>query len=472
MYNLAIIGAGPAGYTCAIRAAQLGKSVALIERDVVGGICINWGCTPSKAMITSAKYARHARLSHEFGVILDGISVDFRKVSERRDQVIRESREEVRKLLDRWGVTLIAGEAQVLDPHTIQIGNKGIKAENIVYATGSEPILPPFADPSDPSIISSNRLVTIRELPKELTIIGGGIIAFEIATIFCHLGTKVRIVELSCDCLTCLDTDIGGVILREMEKIGVQIMTNHKVVSLKTGILTLENQLTKETLVLDSPMNLIAIGRKPVIFEEELKRLGIEHTYRGIGVNEYMQTNIPNIYAVGDSTGISILAHVAIQQAIIAAEHMDWKSSSFAKATADGLNSQKEDIPEPRKMKYDVIPAVIYTIPEGATVGLVPHNPPDNIRTVRYPFTANLRSHIEDTTEGFVKLWIDKNTNKLVGAQVVHEYAGEIIQAYANMIELKLDLSTTANIIHAHPTFNEIVRNSLEHALDRAVEYY
>ncbi len=451
MYNAAIIGAGPAGYSAAIRLAQLGKSVVLIERDLVGGICINWGCTPSKAMISSAKAARHARLAGTYGVGTGPITIDFSQVVKRRDEVITHAREEVKELLIHWGVELVQGEAEVLDPKTIRVGKKGYQAENIIYATGSTPIVPPFVTPGDPSVISSNELVTIKELPASLTIIGGGIIAFEVATIFCQLGTKVRIVELSCDCLTCLDTDVGAVITKEMEKIGVEIMTSHKVISLDHGKLILENQLTKEQTTLDSPLNLVAIGRRPVINEAELNRLGIAHTPRGITVDDYMQTNIPNVYALGDSTGKSILAHVAIQQALIAAEHIDGGE---------------------RKMRYDVIPAVIYTIPEGATVGYTPHNEPAGIRDVRYPFSANLRSSIDGNTEGFAKLWIDEKANKLVGAQVVHEYAGEIIQAYANMIELGLDLNVVANTIHAHPTFNEIVRNSLEYALGRAVEYH
>lgn len=451
MYNAAIIGAGPAGYSAAIRLAQLGKSVALIERDLVGGICINWGCTPSKAMISSAKAARHVRMAGTYGVDTGGIGIDFARVVRRRDAVIEHARNGVKALLEHWGVELIAGEAEVLDPKTVRVGKKGYQAENIVYATGSTPIIPPFVQPGDPSVISSNALVTIKELPQSLTIIGGGIIAFEVATIFAHLGTKVRVVELSCDCLTCLDTDVGAVIIKELERNGVALLTSHKVLSLDHGTLVLENEMTKERMTLDSPLNLVAVGRRPVINEPELTRLGIAYTPRGITVDDSMRTSIPNVYALGDSTGKSILAHVAIQQALVAADNMTGGE---------------------RKMRYDVIPAVIYTIPEGATVGFTPHSEPPGIRNVRYPFTANLRSVIDGNVDGFAKLWIDEKANKLVGAQVVHEYAGEIIQAYANMIELGLDLNVVANTIHAHPTFNEIVRNSLEYALGRAVEYH
>lgn len=451
MYNAAIIGAGPAGYSAAIRLAQLGKSVVLIERDLVGGICINWGCTPSKAMIASAKAARHVRKAVAYGIETGDVRVDFARVVRRRDAVVEHARNEVKRLLEHWGVEVVQGEAEVLDPTTVRIGKKGYQAENIIYATGSTPIIPPFVTAGDPSVIGSNELVTISDLPATLTIIGGGIIAFEVATIFAHFGTKVRIVELSCDCLTCLDTDVGGVIMKELECMGVELLTSHKVISLSQGTLVLENEMTKEQMTLNSPLNLVAVGRRPVINDPELTRLGINFTPRGITVDDHMRTNIANIYALGDSTGKSILAHVAIQQALIAADNI-----------AGGR----------RIMRYDVIPAVIYTIPEGATVGFTPHNEPPGIRNVRYPFTANLRAAIDGNINGFAKLWIDEKENKLVGAQVVHEYAGEIIQAYANMIELGLDLSVIADTIHAHPTYNEIVRNSLEYALGRAVEYH
>jgi len=197
-------------------------------------------------------------------------------------------------------------------------------------------------------------------------------------------------------------------------------------------------------------MNLIAIGRKAVINNPMLDAVGITYSPKGVGVNERLQTNVPSIYAVGDATGLSILAHVAIQQGIIAAENI--------------MTPEKA-----RTMNYDVIPAVVYTLPEVATVGNIPQDL-NGIKVVKFPFSANLRANIEEHNAGFVKLWI-KGNNTLIATQIVGDYAGEIIQSYANIIALKANIEDIANTIHAHPTYNEIVRNSFEYALGRAIEY-
>jgi len=448
MYKAIIIGAGPGGYSCAIRIAQLGGTVLLIERDLVGGICINWGCTPSKAMISSAKAVRSARKLGEYGITADNISVDFPKVAQRRDEIIARSRTEIKNLLNQHRVELVEGNAELVDNNTVRVGEKNYQAENIVLATGSEPLIPAFLQKVDSSIVNSNKIITINDLPESMTIVGGGIIGLELATLYSYLGTKVRVVELLPRCIAIVDEEISAAITNDLIKNGVEILTEHKVLDITEGKLTVEKVATAEKIVLDSPLNLIAIGRKAVINEFELTKLNIAHTAKGIIVDEYLRTNIPNIYSVGDSTGLSILAHVAIQQGIIAAENIN--------------NSL-------RKMNYSVIPAVIYTLPEVSIVGTLPKDLTD-IKVYKYPFSANLRANIEGRNQGFVKLWVSKE-NKLLAAQLVGEEVSEIVQSYANVIALDLKLDEVANIIHAHPTYNEIVRNSFEYVLGRAIEY-
>ncbi len=451
MYKAIIIGAGPSGYTAAIRISQLGGKALLIERDLVGGICVNWGCTPSKAMITSAKYVKAVQSAAHYGVHPGDVKIDFPRIAERRDEVINRSRLEIRDLLDHWNVDVVEGSAQVVDPTHVKVGDTVYEGEHIIYASGSQPLVPNLFDEQDPSICNSNKLITIKELPEQLTIIGGGIIGLEFATMFCHFGCKVTIVEFLDRCLFSMDPEISLAITDELTKIGVKIYTGHKVLKVEQGKLTIENQQTKVIETLDSPFNLIAIGRKAVINKEEMEKMGIQATDKGIGVNEYLQTSVPNIYAVGDATGQSILAHVAIQQGIIAAEHIMQHGN--------------------RAMNYDVIPAVVYTLPEVATVGKVPTDT-HGVKIVKFPFSHNLRATIEEHSAGFVKLWIDQSTQQLVAAQIIGDMAGEIIQAYANIIQLKTPIDQVANTIHAHPTYNEIVRNSLEHALGRAIEYF
>lgn len=451
MYTAIIIGAGPSGYTAAIRISQLGGKALLIERDLVGGICVNWGCTPSKAMITSAKYVKAVESAGHYGVHAGEVKVDFGRIAERRDEVITRSRLEIRDLLDHWKVDVVEGSAEVIDHKHVKVGDTIYEGEHIIYASGSQPLVPNMFDESDESICNSNKLITIKELPEQLTIIGGGIIGLEFATMFCHFGCKVTIVEFLDRCLYNMDPEISLAITDELTKIGVKIYTGHKVLKVEHGKLTIENQATKEIETLDSPFNLVAIGRKAVINKGEMEQLGIAATDKGIGVNESMQTSVPNIYAVGDATGQSILAHVAIQQGIIAAEHIMKHGS--------------------RTMNYDVIPAVVYTLPEVATVGKVPTDI-HGVKIVKFPFAHNLRATIEEHHGGFVKLWVDEATQQLIAAQVIGDMAGEIIQAYANIIQQQTSIEEVANTIHAHPTYNEIVRNSLEHALGRAIEYF
>lgn len=480
-YKAVVVGSGPAGYTSAIRIAQLGGKVAIVERDLVGGICTNWGCTPSKAMITSAKYAKYSKESAYYGVKLNNIEVDFKRVAERRDEIMAKTREEIRHLLDHWKVDIIQGSGSIVDNNHVKASpyenpnidltnakgespyTKGyeivkeeiiLETENIIIATGSEPLVPTFLQKDDSSIINSNKLIWIKDLPKELTIVGGGIIGLEFSALFSHFGTKVRIIEFMDRCLATMDPDISAEITKELERNGVEIMAGHKVLDITNGKVKVEVMATGEIKEFDSPTNLIAIGRKAVINNEELERIGLTYNPKGINVNEHMQTNVPNIYAIGDATGLSILAHVAIQQGIITAENI---------MASDDLKK--------RKMNYDIIPAVVYTLPEVATVGNIPQDLTD-IKIVKFPFAANLRANIEEHNVGFVKLWINEKTNRLRAVQMIGDYAGEIIQTYANIIALDGDIEKIANTIHAHPTYNEIVRNSLEYALGRAIEFY
>jgi dihydrolipoamide dehydrogenase len=474
-YDAVIIGSGPAGYTAAIRVAQLGGKAAIIERDLVGGICTNWGCTPSKAMITSAKYAKLLKESSHYGLNHEGFTVDFARVAARRNEIMAKTREEIRHLLDHWKVDIYQGSGSIVDSHHVKVTpyenpnyqlakdanldiyskqydvikeETTLETQNIVIATGSEPLVPGFLNKPDPTIINSNKLIWINELPKELTIVGGGIIGLEFSALFSHFGTKVRIVELLDRCVSMMDPEISAEIEKQLREIGVEILTGHKVLDISNGKLKVEVAATGEVKEIDSPMNLIAIGRRAVFNSPEMEALGVDFTPKGVGVDTYMRTSVKNIYAVGDSTGQSILAHVAIQQGIIAAENIMGAS---------------------REMNYDVIPAVVYTLPEVATVGTIPQDL-GHVNVVKMSFKNNLRASIEEHTTGFVKLWIDARDNTLIAAQLIGDNAGEIIQGYANVIKLKVNIEEIANTIHAHPTYNEIVRNSFELALGRAIE--
>ncbi|MCD4672368.1 MAG: dihydrolipoyl dehydrogenase [Anaerolineaceae bacterium] len=467
-YTAVVIGGGPSGHSCAMRISQLGGRVALVERDFIGGICTNWGCTPSKAMIESAKIARDVKDSHKYGIDVSDFQINFARVAARRNQVVLQTRQSVTDLLNHHKVDLYQGEAQITAPGKVRVlkgkldadgeemhydgGEDLIEAEHIIIATGSKPLIPGFVDKNDPSIVSSNRLITIDERPEKLTIVGGGVIGLEFATIFSNLGSQVTVVEFLDRVLAGMDEDISAEITAQMEANGVRILTSHKVLSVKGGILTAENQKTGEEVKIECSMTLIAIGRMAVVHEETYTTLGIEHTLRGVNVNDYQQTNVPGIWAVGDATGKSILAHVGIQQGIVAAENIMQKSSEAL-----------------REMDYEVIPAVIYSLPEIVGVGTVPQGL-DGVQVVKVPFAANLRASIEDFTDGFLKLWI--RNDRVIAAQAIGHGVSEIMQELANMIALKTDIHDVAEIIHAHPTYAEIIRSALEYSLGKAVDFY
>lgn len=448
MYKAIIIWSGPAGYTAAIKLAQWWMKVAIIENDLVGGICTNRWCTPSKAMIASAKHAHYVHEAYQYGINVWSVDINFSAIAERRDQVMADTREHIGWLLKHWNVDLIQGKGEIISKNQVKVWDQILDAENIIIATGSKPLIPGFLNKDDPSIINSNALISIKELPKELTIVWWWIIWLEFSTIFAHFGCKVRIIEFLDRVLANMDPEISAAITEKLQWYGIEILTGHKVLDISNGVIKAEVIASGEVKEIQSPMNLIAIGRQAVINASEYDAVWISHHPKWIHVNEYLQTSIPNIYAVGDSTGLSILAHVAIQQWLICAEHILWWS---------------------RGMNYDVIPAVVYTLPEVATVGTIPTDL-SNIQVINFPFSANLRANIEWHNEGFVKLWIRDNI--LIACQMIGDYAGEIIQSYANLIQLWTPIDLIANTIHAHPTYNEIVRNSLEYALGRSIEYY
>ena len=466
-YDAIIVGGGPSGHSCAVRIAEMGGRVALVERDYIGGICTNWGCTPSKAMIESAKVAREVEHSGHYGVQVKGYEIDFPLVAKRRNAVVKNTREFITDLLNHHNVDIFQGEANILSPDTVKVrfgklnndtyemeysgGEKTLQTRNVVLATGSKPLIPGFIDETDPTIVSSHRLITIEELPETLTIVGGGVIGIEFATIFSNLGSQVTVVELLPRVLAMMDPDISTEITRLMEDNGVKILTNHKVTELKDGVLKAINMGDNSVVEIRSEMNLIAIGRTAVMQEDLYDRLGLAYSRKGIDVDDTLQTSVPGVWAIGDATGKSILAHCGIQQGVICAENIMRGTEA------------------PRLMDYSVIPAIVYSLPEIISIGEVPQDLSD-VKVVKVPFAVNLRANIEEHNEGFIKMWIHEN--KLIAAQAIGFMVSEILQELANMIALKTDIDEVTKIVHAHPTYNEIIRSALEYAEGKAVDFY
>jgi dihydrolipoamide dehydrogenase len=418
-------------------------------------------------MIESAKVAREVEDSARYGVNVDHFQIDFSRVAERRNEVVLNTRESITELLKYHNVDIYQGEADVLSPTEVKVrfgklndetyemnysgAEETLETANVVLATGSKPLIPGFIDENDPTIVSSHALITIEDLPETLTIVGGGVIGMEFATIFSNLGSQVTVVELLPRVLALMDEDISTEITRIMEDRGVRILTNHKVTELANGVLKATNQETGEDVEIRSQMNLIAIGRTAVLKEDLYDKLGLSYSRKGIDVDDTLATSVPGVWAIGDATGKSILAHCGIQQGIICGENIMRKSGS------------------PRLMDYSVVPAIVYSLPEIFSIGAVPEDQND-VQVVKVPFSANLRANIEEHTDGFIKLWL--RNNKLVAAQAIGFLVSEIGQELANMIALGTDVTEVSKIIHAHPTYAEIIRSALDYSEGKAVDFF
>jgi dihydrolipoamide dehydrogenase len=466
-YTAVVIGAGPAGHTCAARLAQFGAKVAVVERDYVGGICTNWGCTPSKSMIEAAKIARTVKESAKYGIHVAEFKIDFKEVAARRDEVIRQARADVTELLQHSGVDIYLGEASVAGPGVVRVragkldldgyqmhytGSETlIETEHIILATGSQPIIPDFIGPDNPFVVSSNRLISIGELPDRLAIVGGGVIGLEFATIFSNLGSRVTVIEYLDRVLAGMDPDISAELTRLMVENGVRILVGREVTAVdgaaggKQGVVRARDRHTGKEAEIEADAVLIAICRKPVIVQDMLVRLGAAYDSEGICVDDYLATSAPGVWAIGDATGKSILAHVGIQQGMVCAE-----------------NIMKKEGEALRQMDYRVIPAVVYSIPEVVSVGQVPLDL-DGVGVYKAPFSANLRATIEGYPDGFLKIWVQDR--RVVAAQVIGHGVSEMMQELANMIALNTPVESITGIIHAHPTYSEIVRAVLEETI-------
>ncbi|MBN2422705.1 dihydrolipoyl dehydrogenase [Candidatus Woesearchaeota archaeon] len=443
-YDAVIIGSGPAGYTCAIRISQLHGKACVVEKDLAGGICTNWGCIPTKAMLSVSKVFEMIKKSSRFGINADNPNVDFSKVCSHRDRVVMASRKGIESLLKANNVDLISGNAELVSETEVRVNEQVIKAKNIVIATGSSPLIPGFIRLSE-TVLSSKGLLQIKEIPAKLIVVGGGVIGMEFATLFSSLGTEVTVVEMLDKCLSICDNEIS----EELEKIyrrkGINLLTKHKVLSVEGNNVKVQNLENNAQLDLNADKILVAIGRRANLNIEELDKFGIAYDKKGIAVDGALKTNKPTIYAIGDITGKSILAHVGIHQGIIAAENIM------------GHNAE---------MEYTV-PACIYTNPEVAEAGLK-ENEAESPLVGKFPFIANGRARGEAHTEGFVKVVIKDDL--IVGCQMLGHNVTEFISEAAVAIKNKIPAKEIMNTIHPHPTYAEALKEAIADAYNEAID--
>lgn len=439
-FDVVVIGAGPGGYVAAIKASQMGKKVALVEKGDLGGTCLNVGCIPTKTLISNAQALHMVKHAKDFGINVGEVSIDFAKMKERKDGVITKIRKSLEGLIQSNAIEILRGAASFLSPHELKIkgeNNLIVQGEKIIVASGSEPI-DVAAFPCDhEKIFNSTSILGLSVLPKTLAVIGGGYIGCEFASLYAELGVKVIVLEALPALVAAQGKGISDALTAAFKKKGIDVQTGVMV----EGIDRVSNGVSirlKDKAAVSADAVLVAIGRRVVSKDLGLEMAGVMTTDRGaIIVNEKMETNVPGIYAIGDVTALVMLAHVASHQGIIAATNASGGSAT---------------------MHYDAVPAVIFTHPEIAMVGLTLEQAAEkgySASVGKFPFIALGKAAAAQETEGFAQVIIDQKTGQILGAQVVGHDAASLIAEMALAIANELTIDCLTETIHAHPTLPE-----------------
>jgi dihydrolipoamide dehydrogenase len=426
MYDAIVIGGGPGGYSCAIRAAQLGGNICLIEKNGLGGTCTQRGCIPTKYLHSIGDIIRRATSAKKNGVNVQ-IELDYKLLKSKMDATVSRLASGIKLLLKSNGVNLLEGEAHMISENKVELNNgTTVEAKNIVIATGSYPVCLQGYEFGG-NILSTSSILELEDLPASITIIGGGYSGCEFASIMNALGCNVSLIEAEDHLMPFQIQEIGNTVEKYMRLDGINVMTRsrvEKIIDVDDNIISLVNG--KEVV---ADKILVCIGRKPNTSPNELNNIGIKFYGKGgVIVNEKMRTNIPNIYAIGDVTGMYELAHVASKQGEVAAEN---------------IIAVKEDT----KMDYQSLPVCVFTYPEVAFVGDL------NGRSGEFPLTASAKANCLGSTRGFVKVF--ENEGRLVGTFIIAPHAGEMISEAALAIKMKARPKDVFDTIHAHPTLPE-----------------
>lgn len=440
-FDIAVIGAGPGGYVAAIKAAQLGKNVALIEKEALGGTCLNVGCIPTKTLIASATMHHMVKKAEEFGISVGPIKIAYEKMKARKDKVVAQIKAGLTSLIKANKITIFSGVAQFESPHDLKVmgqDNARITAGQIIIATGSVPIDVKTFPCDHERILNSTSILELTHLPKSLAVVGGGYIGCEFASLFAELGVHVTIVEAMPTILAAQGATVSDFMTKTFTSNGIEIKTN-------VMVKTIENKQYKTVITftdgntLETEMTLVAIGRKPFTEGLSLEKAGLKTNERGfLDVSDKMETEVREIYAIGDVTGKAMLAHVASHQGITAAMN------------ACGFESV---------VHYDAVPAVIFTSPEVATVGISAEDATKKglaVNVGTFPFQAIGKAQASGDTKGFSQIISDKKTNQILGSVIIGHDAANLIAEMALAIQNELTLECVLETIHAHPTMAEI----------------
>ncbi len=454
-YDIVIVGGGPGGYVAAIKAAHLGAKVALIEKERLGGLCLNWGCIPTKTMLRSAKLYQDILRAEEFGLTgidKSKVGVDWTSLLRRKDEVVEKLVGGIYVLFRKNKIDLFEGKAIVKNRNEVEVNGEVIVGKNLILATGSVSNFPPI--PGLDQALSSGRAITSKEaiqldrIPQKLVIVGGGVIAVEFATLFHTLGVKVTLLQRSEHILSGAEREMAITLERHLIQEGVQIVTSTKMKSITEDGITVEHGGEDRTFRGDK--YLISLGVKAQL--DGLEGLPLELDRKGFVVtNERLETNIKGVYAVGDMNGKFPLAHVASAEGIVAVENIM------------GINSS---------LNYDIIPFCIYTFPEIASVGLTEEQAKSagyDVTVSKFPLTANGKAMAEGETLGFVKIISENQYGEILGTHIMAGHATDMISEAIMAMQIEGTVYDVAKAIHPHPTLSEIVMEAAHGAIDKPI---
>lgn len=452
LFDLLVVGGGPGGYLCAERAAQGGLKVALFEKKSLGGTCLNEGCIPTKTLLNSSKMYRHATESEAYGVVATGVTYDHAKVIERKNKVVKTLVSGVGATMSANKVTVITGEAVISgradEGFAVKANGTTYIGRRLAIASGSETVVPPV--PGLKEGLASGFVVTNREvldlttLPKNIVVIGGGVIGLEMAYYFASVGVAVTVIEMMPKIAGATDPEICKVLTDAFEKRNMTFKLSCKVLEVKGSSVVYEENGEKKEISCDKV--LLSAGRKPATAGIGLETLGLQMDRAAIVTDRHMCTTVQNVYAIGDCNGKVMLAHTAYREAEVAVNHMLGKAD---------------------EMRYDVIPAVIYTDPEVASVGHSKEGAEKlgmKVKEIKLPMSYAGR-YLAETNggKGFIKLVVDTDRNRLVGCHMVGSYASEIIMTATMMVDTELTPDRLKKLVFPHPTVAEIIREAIFH---------
>ncbi len=437
-FSLCVIGAGPGGYVAALHAAQKGAKVAIIEKENLGGTCLNIGCIPTKTLIGGIDVLKKINNAKDFGIKVSGkVSVDWDVMQSRKNNVVTTLRGGIKSLLKSAGVTIFEGSASFINRKTIQVNKKKISADNFIIATGSESLVPSFI-PKSNRVLTSTELLSIKKIPKSILILGGGVIGCEFACLLADLGTKVTVIEMLPSILPTLDKEISRTLTQYMKKNGVNIITGVPLEKIKATKSKISGVAGNETLEAD--YLLVSIGRKPVLDSLNTEKINLKINNQGwIPVDSRCKTNIPNIYAIGDITGKWQLAHSASAMGVVAADNICGTRNNF-----DGNR----------------IPGCIFTAPEIGCVGLTEEECKEqkiSYNKGKFAFAALGKALAINETDGFCKIIADKDTDQVLGVHIIGPHATDLISEAVAGMQVEITAKELGKAIHPHPTLGEIM---------------